>query len=65
MAHKIQKWPEGFSSRDERKREEALCNRYRSIGIQAVAAAKCVDRRNGAKVERRDDAHRRDFHDRD
>ena len=31
-----------FASREERAREEALCNRYRGIGIQAVAAAKCA-----------------------
>ena len=28
-----------FKSRDERAREEAFCRHYRTIGIQAVAAA--------------------------
>ena len=35
-----------FVSREQRNRDEALCNHYRAIGIQAVAAAKCVRSKN-------------------
>jgi len=31
-----------FTSRVERERESALCNQYRPVGIGAVAAAKCI-----------------------
>lgn len=33
-------WQKQFMSREERKRDEALCSHYRTIGIPAVAAAK-------------------------
>ncbi|GIL03200.1 MAG: hypothetical protein BroJett030_30990 [Alphaproteobacteria bacterium] len=37
----------GFRSRAERQREDALEQRYRRIGIPAVAAAKTVERQYG------------------
>ncbi|MEM7461837.1 MAG: hypothetical protein AAF362_04075 [Pseudomonadota bacterium] len=36
-----------FVSREQRNRDEKLCNHYRAIGIPAVAAAKCVRGKNG------------------
>jgi hypothetical protein len=39
------KWFRSFASQAEREREEAFCNHYRSIGIPAVAAAKCMHKK--------------------
>jgi hypothetical protein len=36
------KWFRSFASQADREREETFCNHYRNIGIQAVAAAKCL-----------------------
>ena len=33
-------WQKQFMSREEKKRDEALCSHYRTIGISAVVAAK-------------------------
>ncbi|MGI9402583.1 MAG: hypothetical protein ACR2O0_15105 [Rhizobiaceae bacterium] len=46
MTHYSTKLHKQFVSRDQRNRDEALCSHYRAIGIQAVAAAKCVRSKN-------------------